>query len=90
MEVGRDVCRGGALNEISPCMYISQSYICPIPFIWKELFRDVFRPVRVKWDSGSLNKSGQFLSYKHLDPLCRYDIMHIVLGEIVPDRSVVM
>ena len=36
-------------------MYIS--LICPVPFIWKEFCRNVFRPVPAK--------AGQFLSYKH-------------------------
>ena len=30
---GRDVCRNGTLNGISPCMYIH------VPFIWKEFCR---------------------------------------------------
>ena len=66
MEAGRDVCRDGTLNGVSPCMYIS--LICPVPFIWKE-----------------------FLSYKHIVPLCRDDIMltlQIVPGEIVPGYQV--
>ena len=50
---GRDVCRDlGTFAGISPCMYIS--LICPIPFIWKEFCRDVFRPVPAKRDPGSV------------------------------------
>ena len=64
---GRDVCRDGTfagtgrlpgrdgtLNGISPCMYIS--LICPVPFIWKEFCRGVFRPVSAKRDPGLLNR----------------------------------
>ena len=49
---GRDVCRNGTFAGISPCMYMS--LICPVPFIWKEFCRDVFRPVPAKRDPGAL------------------------------------
>ena len=49
IRIRRDVCRDGTLNGISPCMYIS--LICPIPFIWKEFCRNVFRPVPAKQDN---------------------------------------
>ena len=89
-EAGRDVCRDGTLNGISPCMYISVIY--PVPFIWKEFCLDVFRPVPSR-QKGILGKAGQFLSYKHSVPLCRDDIMlslQIVPGEIVPGRNILI
>ena len=55
----RDVCQNGTLKGISPCMYIYP--ICRIPFIWKDFFRDVFRPVLAKRDPGSLNRDPQQL-----------------------------
>ena len=45
---GRDV------KRISPCMYIS--LISPVPFIWKEFCRDVFRPAPANWDPSSHNR----------------------------------
>ena len=45
---GRDVKRDVAIH-----LYIY--LICPVPFIWKEFCRYVFRPVAAK-DPGSLNR----------------------------------
>ena len=47
---GRDLCRNGRLNGISLCIYIY--LICPVPFIWKEFCRDVFRLVPAMRDRG--------------------------------------